>query len=456
MIEQVGKNHLFFIEGAEEHELYWGEAKKQTRFANYRIRKGIQYYGVLETINKPNGLYDIINNILNILWYKGYSRWNSVITHANKRTSLTDIHDAIEIMIRAGIIIIREKNKRPSKGLYFSPMEINIDPRAQKDVEDLFPNKKDNSEWGQQLINEVEKVCSTWAPLDSELANKLEILVVSGIDRLVNKRNESFPVTPKAKIKFRSVLLVIAYGRSLVSSGKTMPIRTLSSLLWQNTKILDRFKKNIVEIIGVPLAAIGISTHPETVWVYGDSTYQLEGKEPISLTCGFPTILSEQTVLKSKFKPGENLKSIVIVENLTVFQTILDKTYYQRDDVLVMWSDGYWSTTHRRILRELLKNDPFPVYIWADIDGDGLQIARHIYLWVKQHWGNPYIVLMGEREWRMSNSLRIASERDLEIVEKPEIVSLFPGVSNLIYTYRKTVEQERLLDNYEHVATQLP
>lgn len=455
MTDQMG-NHLILQEGLEEHELYWRDTKKQTRFAPYRIRRGIKYAGLIDTVNKPHGLEYAMRTILDILWYKGYSRWSSVVAHANKKVVLADINDAIEVLIKAGIIAIYERNERPSKGLYFTSFELTIDPRAEKDIESLLPKKKNRAEWEQQIIGEVEKIRTTWEPFDSDVARKLEMLVTIGVDRLTGKENEAFPVSPKAKVKFRSALLTIAYSRALIGANKTMPLRTLSSLLWQNTKILDRYRKTIEAIIGIPLEAIGIPIHPETVWLYGEASYQLEGKQSVSLTCGLPSVLSEQTVQKSKFKPDESLKLIIIVENLTVFQTILNKTYYLRNDVLIMWSEGYWSNTHRRIIRDLLRNRSFYIYIWADIDGDGLQIAYNIYSWVNNHNGTPKIILMGENEWKMADSQRVASERDLEIVQKDEIISLFPEVAVLIHEYKKTVEQERLLVNYNYIETQLP
>lgn len=164
----------------------------------------------------------------------------------------------------------------------------------------------------------------------------------------------------------------------------------------------------------------------------------------------------EYYIQKSNFKPSENLESIVIVENLTVFQTILNKTYYYRNDSLIIWSEGYWNGTHRRIIRDLLRNKSFCIYIWADIDGDGLKITYNIYSWVKNHNGDPKILLMGENEWKMADSQRIASERDLEIVQKDEIISLFPEVALLIQEHKKTIKQERLLLNYNYIETQLP
>lgn len=451
------ERHSLRQEGAEIHELFWPAATKQPHFAVYRNRRGQYYTGVMEILTKPHGLKKIMDQVLRLVAVQELQRWDAIFRRLLKVGSQYQVQDAIDLLVSASILSIRERNKRPNKGEYWSPLTITIDERAIADVVQLFPKPKPLFEQTASLIREVNEVRVTWKICGSPTATKLEELVNAGIERLIEPEKENkFSIHPKAIVKYRSILLTLAYGRALLGQEDYIPLRTLSSLIWENTKILDRYRSSITQIINQPLSAIGITVHPETLWVYGDVTYIMGKNESISLLAGRPSVLAEETIQQACFNPGPNLRAILIVENLTVFLNILRRTYYGRKDVLVLWSDGYWNDTHRRLLRQVLGKRLVPVYVWSDIDGDGLAITQQICKWAIRRGAISQPILMGTEECDLVKSERVASDRDITLASKRVLFSMFPEISVFIKRYKRIVEQERLLAYYHHVEKRLP
>lgn len=62
---------------------------------------------------------------------------------------------------------------------------------------------------------------------------------------------------------------------------------------------------------------------------------------------------------------------------------------------------------------------------------------------------------MGAAEWETAGGERLATERDLTLISNLS-TQYFSDLIPLIIEYKKTVEQERLLVNYEYVSAKLP
>lgn len=370
-----------------------------------------------------------------------------------------------------------------------------------------------------------------------------------------------FPLRPTGAIRFRSVLLALAHSRFLLGKGESMPLRTLSTRVWSNSKILDRYKRDIERIAQTTLSRLGLTSLPETLWGYGDVSYsvELQGQDvwrkgpyrtacggvpcsgelrgraavtfpprppfqaevsevarearssidtedrfaspaslpqkcqsPLegsgasgnteqngevvgqtryiddslatdqsrvfqgSLLLGLPTVLAEETVLRGDFSPGSTLKGILLIENQTVFLEVLARTYFLRPEILVIWSSGYPSQLHFRLLRQILRQKKVPVYAWCDLDGDGLEIADQICRFAERQGALAQPLLMGPEEWRLGLRGRPATDRDRALAENPKIMARFSAVASLIRQEGFTVEQEALLEEYGRVARALP
>lgn len=441
----------------EIHELVWKAAERQPRFPVNRIRKGKEYKGLDRTLMKPHGFQSLMEDALKYLEPSGKRRWDSFLNRLSKRSNSNHVVEMVDLLIQTGIVCLTEKNIRPNKGEYWHPFEISVDERARIELARKYPNKRNEKDTlRNSILSEIQELVDQWNECNMGITRKIEEIVQLGIDRLKEPSVENgFPINPFSTTRFRSVLLTLGYGRLLLGNEETMPLRALSSLLWDNTKILDRYQTLIERILCCPLGLIGLETHPDMIWGYGDINYSLLNQRPVSLLAGRPPVLTRETILESSFSTGFDLKSILVIENLTVFLTVLRRTYYNRRDVFVLWSGGYWNRLHRKILRSILSQKKLPVFVWSDMDGDGLVITQQICSWIKQQGSTAEPLLMGAIEWEIAGGERMATERDITIISNLS-TQYFTDLIPLIKDHKKTIEQERLLVNYDYVSSKLP
>jgi hypothetical protein len=436
-------------------KLLWKPAVRQTFFANERFRSGKEYFGLQQTLSKPHGLQKLMEKMIELIVGEKFKSWKPILNRLLKLFNQYEIEDALEILLVSGIITIKEKNTRPSRGEFFQIQKVTIDDRAFGEVKKLYPIRN-VSGFHLDWLNELQGLMVNWEYSNDPICQDLERIIEKGLVKLKNPDLEKgFPIHPKSFIKFKSVLHTLVYCRSILAEGKSLPLRTISSMVWEDTKVLDRYRNDLKKLTGRSLKDIGITTIPDTIWIYGAAYYKLEGMN-VSLFSGKPFILSENTIRSSEFHPFLDLQSILIVENLTNFNSVLDQTYYSRTDVLIIWSNGFWNSQHKRILEQILDKKNVPIYVWNDIDGGGLSIARLIIKWGTSRNISVTPILMDVNDFILARSDRNASEYDLLMVNDPIINSMFPQVCKLISENKTIVEQERLLTFYNYVEKNLP
>lgn len=437
----------------KKYKLIWSKNYEKYRFATYRIISGKAYKDIKGIINKPHGSKDIIYKMLKFLYKQDKYRWSTFEKKFNLDNKFEDI---ITILLNAGIIEIQEKNNRPAKGEEWIKIEVALDKRAINDIEILYGKEESFDEWKSKLLFEVKEILYGIKGSDSNINKVLNTCINEGINKL-NNINSNFPCNIGARKKYRSFLLTIAYSRRILYYNKLMPLRTISSILWDDSKVLDKYIDEILSYIGVQIQDLGITIHPEVVWLYGVGEYILNNMYTTSLMAAKPTILSEGTIEESKFVASKDLKYIIIVENLTVFMTLLEREYYKRADTIIIWSHGYWNSNHKKILEDIFNTstDEISVYIWCDIDVDGLLIASNIYDWIINQNCIVKFLLMDSETYNLFKSKRKLTERELNLINSECINEYFSKLLNEIKVKGTTVEQERLLDNYKYVKSKL-
>ncbi|MHC1682916.1 MAG: Wadjet anti-phage system protein JetD domain-containing protein [Clostridiaceae bacterium] len=438
----------------KKYKLIWSKKYENYRFATYRIVSGKKYNDVNEIVNKPHGYKATIYKMLEFLSKKDKYRWNTFQKKFNLDNSFKDL---ITILLNAGIIEILEKNSKPAKREEWNMIEIALDSRAINDTKILCSSEEPFEVWKSKLIKEVQVILYGVKNSDSEIDKVIESCIQEGINKLNGIDNE-FPCGISSRKKYRSFLLTIAYFKQTLYYNKSTPLRTISSNIWDDSKVLDKYIDDISSYVGFPIQDLGITTHPEIVWLFGAGEYILNSLYTTSLMAAKPVILSEETIEESKFVASENLKYIIIVENLTVFMTLLQKEYYKRFDTIVIWSHGYWSSNHKQILLDIFSssNEEISIYIWCDIDIDGLLIASNIYNWVINYRNKVKFLLMDNETYNLCESKRNLTERESGLINSDNINEYFISLLEDIKRKAITVEQEKLLDNFEYVKSKLP
>ncbi|MDR3585065.1 MAG: DUF2220 family protein [Desulfosporosinus sp.] len=146
------------------------------------------------------------------------------------------------------------------------------------------------------------------------------------------------------------------------------------------------------------------------------------------------------------------MEKLFLIENLAPFLEIYKGHYIDRPDVAIIWMAGYLSSAKRLIIKKLLQNKKVPVFIWSDIDADGILLANDAIRYVNSLGCLCSPVLMTENEVRLTQgkykgSRMISPHNDIEPVFSGIISEIEKGLA---------MEQEELFLHYKYVEAFLP
>jgi hypothetical protein len=418
---------------------------QKRRYPTYKIESGLECKGIISTLNKPHGLKELMGQIIQEV-QKSPKRFEPLVKKLSFSYTTEDVLDAIEIMVMDGVIQTKSKNKRPNKSdLEWELQLLNLDPRARD--QDNETSKKDllkeDYENFKERFNEIVKEAET-----SLLRDHIYKCVDEKV--LLTSNGEKI-CSYDARIKFQSVILSLAYALILLKQGRQENLRVVSERIWGKSKILDRYKKDIILVSGKPLSQLNLTNPPEVIFVYGDIVFDYKGSRS-SFLAGFPYCLTEATVKDIDIKKA-SIEKIFIIENLAAFQEVFFRVYNKKPNVLLFWSAGYISTPKLHLLKIILQIHPVPVYIWSDLDSDGLGLTLDIIKKIRRYTISAYPVLMGAAELDLAKGqYRAANHYNLN---DPELYTFFPDVIERIKK-QNVMEQEELLLHFDMWKEKLP
>ncbi len=415
---------------------------KGVTFPVEEIHSGVNFIGIEKTLGKPHGLNNIMNEIIKFV-QKNPTKFDTIVKRLVNKCKRKDIEDALEILKNDGIIQIIYRNDNPRKGNYFSIQKVCIDPRAE---EQLNKNNIDNINFKLEELR--RNILNIVGNSRHHLVKHLEKCMQEGI---LTDKVDNIIVKAKAWITFKSVSMTLAHSVVLQEQGVYKTLREISVQIWGNSKVLDRYKKEISMVSGESLTKLHLSIMPESTYFYGNITGELHGKKLLGI-CGYPVVITDDTI-KSLNIIEANIKGIFIIENSAVFISLLKRKYYKESSILIMFGEGYLSYSKRRFLKKILKYKQVPVYVWSDLDEDGLDLTLDIIKYVRSIGAECSPVLMSKKELSMTKgSFKGARHIDLE---KEEFRNEFPDVVDMIKE-GIVMEQEELLLYYGKIEGKLP
>jgi hypothetical protein len=183
-----------------------------------------------------------------------------------------------------------------------------------------------------------------------------------------------------------------------VESGDVLSANVFSARYLGGAKELKRVRAGIERMFG-PLESLGIRDGGATLLVGGTGTIQVAGSE---LTLGRlrPYIgLARPLVMEATWTPPAD--GLLVIENMAAFEAACTHEISGLGEWLFVWSAGYPGRSVRRVVEVAVLLD-VPVRVWADLDLDGVRIARLIRSWAGEQW----------QPWRMSaDDIRAAKVR---------------------------------------------
>lgn len=227
-----------------------------------------------------------------------------------------------------------------------------------------------------------------------------------------------------------------------VETGEVLAERVFSTRYLGKSKALASVRNGLERILG-PLPGLGIREGASLTLLGGDGGLRLPDRElalrPFTPFLGLPREIVEN-LEGIAFPPG----GLFVVENLTVFEACCRGEVAAARNALIAWSAGYPGRSIRKLV-ELAHAAGAHLRIWADLDLDGIRIARLVSSWfppgAEFHLMSPQDVKAAPRHHRLN--LRNSAALRRELKERPEAL-LADTLKTLIAT-DSWVEQEAFL-----------
>ena len=224
--------------------------------------------------------------------------------------------------------------------------------------------------------------------------------------------------------------------------GEPLAERVFSTRYLGDSKALASVRGRLERLVG-PLAEVGIREGGAVTLVGGRGGLRLPGASfDLAVFAPFAGFAREtfETAAEITFPAA----GLLVVENLTVFEACCRGELPDVDDRLILWSAGYPGRSVRRVV-EQAGAAGVPVRVWADLDLDGVRIARLVAAWapaVTSPWRMGRADLAAAPASRPLIPRAIAAiRRDLE--ERPQ--ALLADTLHALLEARRWVEQEAFL-----------
>lgn len=174
----------------------------------------------------------------------------------------------------------------------------------------------------------------------------------------------------------RAVHALAAVARH-VETDEVLSANVFSARYLGSAKELRRVRARLERMLG-PLESLGIRDGGATLLVGGMGEVRLSGAE-LSLVRLRPFIgLSRELVMGAAWEIPRD--GVLVIENMAAFEAVCAGDVAGLGAWLFIWSAGYPGRSVRHVV-EAAAGMAVPVRVWADLDLDGVRIARLIARW---------------------------------------------------------------------------
>ncbi|EHL06284.1 hypothetical protein HMPREF0322_03036 [Desulfitobacterium hafniense DP7] len=230
---QIDENRL----GIENHKTY----KAGYRFPVEMLLWGENYYGVETTLNKQHPYKAVMEFTIKTL-LKGPKQYKTIVNHVLEKFTWLEFNDSLEILLLDGVIQISFKNPKPQKLIDWFPKVIQMDPRA---LDDLIEERPDINLEFENLRHDVnELLIGRNDPNSEKILEWLEERQIKDLEGIVIADWFAFK-------KYKSIVLSAAYYTNLKDNGKKLPLRYISTKIWNNTGALKIYKDEIARSMNI-------------------------------------------------------------------------------------------------------------------------------------------------------------------------------------------------------------
>jgi hypothetical protein len=164
-----------------------------------------------------------------------------------------------------------------------------------------------------------------------------------------------------------------------VESGEQVAERVLSTQNLGNSKALRRVRSRIQRLLGQELAELGIREGPAVTLIGGSGFIEISGSG-LNVAGLRPFFGLARETLTENIEITPPPAGLFLVENLTVFDACCRAEVNGLDKTMLIWTAGYPGRAVRSLIENASRRGA-RMRIWADIDLDGVRIARLVQSW---------------------------------------------------------------------------
>jgi hypothetical protein len=278
--------------------------------------------------------------------------WRGIVGGAKRRgVPASKTERALESMHRAGWIGLRYRLSGTRRALHA------VWVRAPKPLQE-FVHPGLRAQCHEALVDARSAVCSVTHPVAGQIE---QALFSDGAERL-------------SPLLLRSLA---ALARHL-EGGDQLAARVFSARRLGDSKALARVRASLQRIVG-PLDALGIRDGAAVTLLGGTGRLSFDSME-LEVASLPPFVGLGPDTLDRLVDAGFPAEGVVVVENLAPFEAACRGLVNEFRGALVLWSAGYPGRGVRRVI-EVAVARSVPVRVWADLDLDGVRIARLVASW---------------------------------------------------------------------------
>lgn len=162
-------------------------------------------------------------------------------------------------------------------------------------------------------------------------------------------------------------------------TGDVLAARVFAARYLGDSKALGGLRPRLERLLG-PLDAVGIRDGASATFVGGSGCVRAAGVQ-LDLTSLRPFVgLAAETVIGDiEIEPPSG--GVAVVENLAVFEACCRGEVSGLKNTLVIWTAGYPGRAVKAVIQAASCTSP-AMRIWADLDLDGVRIARLVADWL--------------------------------------------------------------------------
>ncbi len=331
------------------------------------------------SVERPNStISEAVFAVLRVLYQKKNSVSYRVLVQdiTHRGFSLFQIDESISFLFQNGWLLRHEKRTGTSR---WEVLKLEIMASRWHEVEEILGISQND------MSGTLKKLSLISTDKEVEpLAERIRRLLIGQYEQLCSKGvavlslAERTIASSKYHEKYEIIINTLLEIYGLVKNHGRISFRSLAQRITGDSKGLSPYKREIEQLLGIDLREADIYDHSDLCYVSGGFTYKVRdfvgnGKS------GYPyLVLTEETVAEMEIVETPESRMLV-VENLTVFEEILRRGYYKRNDVIVLYSQGYISQVQMTLILKLLTyGNLSEVLMWADPDPYGIDIFRDL------------------------------------------------------------------------------